>query len=72
MEIWSSDYEDRERINLWKDDKRKSQSVAKAEEKSEESKSKGLEKEKEKLEKEEEKVEEVKKVKRDTKTLASV
>ena len=54
LDIWSYDDEEGERIDLWRDDKRKAQSVAKAEGKNEELKSEGSEKEKPKSEKEEE------------------
>ena len=46
MDIWSSDDEEGEKIDLWKDDKGKAQPVAKTEEKSEGSKFEGSEKDK--------------------------
>ena len=68
LDIWSSDDEEGGKIDLWKGDERKAQSVAKTEEKSE-----GSEKEKGKsVEKEAEEAAEVEKVKRVPRTLASV
>ena len=73
LDIWSSDDEEKGKIDLWKDDNGKAQPVAKTEEKPEGSKSEEIETKKGKsVEKEEEKAKKAEKVKRVPQTLTSV
>ena len=73
LDIWSTDDEERGRIDLWKDDKgKKAQLVGKVDKKEKVAKSNEPEKEKAESEKEEKKDEKVLEAKRDKKTLTSV